>query len=364
MASDKKENYKNYVQVFTNAKNGVSAKEMSATKGGTTATTATRHHDSNMQTQQDNGARQYITHGQQNRTTATTIFTIVAETPPTCEILSTTSKEGIAKWQGILQRFNRERAWYNCQYNTNYDPPLWKWVAPEVLTILSAELLLPEDATDPCKGEPPNVSAVTDLLLQRGKYSTKHKNKVGAYGIHTDVLHEFSAIKWPTDRELSHTARLDKYLTTWFTLAATIYDARMPIDKPFCKIMIQAIQPDDLRKLVVARMYDGLGPDFIYRPTRSESWRKQARTQLRWLRRLIREHTEHADMLNSIPTLDYCTDVIKTVSARHTSETADTNVWSTSRPTCAVNGCGNLVNNKRRGGGYHKTCKEHAHLRV
>ena len=35
------------------------------------------------------------------------VFTIVAEPPPTCEILNTTCQQGIAKWQGALQRFNR-----------------------------------------------------------------------------------------------------------------------------------------------------------------------------------------------------------------------------------------------------------------
>ena len=62
MATAKKENYKNYMQLFTNTNNGVSATEMSATKGGTvtTATAATRHHDSNIHSQQDNRTRQHI----------------------------------------------------------------------------------------------------------------------------------------------------------------------------------------------------------------------------------------------------------------------------------------------------------------
>ena len=227
-------------------------------------------------------------------------FTIAAEPPPTCEILDTTCKQGIAKWQGILRRFNRKRKWYNKQYGTNYNPPLWKWVTPEVWTILSADMVLSEDATDPSKGEPPNDNAVTDLLLQRGKYTGRGKRKVGAHGYQTDVLQKFSNIKWSTDRKLAHTARLDKYLTTWFTLASTIYEAYMPPDKPLCAIMLQAIQPEALRRRVWARMYDGCGPDLYKLPEKSQLWRKQAKKQLQSMRRLIREQTQHLDDLNSV----------------------------------------------------------------
>ena len=288
-----------------------------------------------------------------NRRTTQSIFTIAAEAPPTCEILRTTSKEGIAKWQGTLHRFNREKEWYNWQYNTNYNPPIWKWVASDVWTILSADLLLPEDATDPSKGEHPNDHAVTDMLLQRGKYSSTTSKKIGAHGYRISVMQEFRALKWPTQGKLSHTARLDGYLTAWFALAASTKNMYMPIDKPLCEIMLQAVQPEYLREFVQARIYDGLGPDLFDQPLRSEPWRKQAHKQLRWMRRLIREHTEHLDNLNSVSTYDHCSDVIKTTGA-----------WHTSRPACAVNGCNNLVNNKRRGRSYHKTCKEHAHVRL
>ena len=218
-------------------------------------------------------------------------------------------------------------------------------------------MVLPEDATDPPKGEPPNDNAVTDLLLRRGKYTERSKRKFGAHGYQTNVLQKFSDIKWSTDRKLTHTARLDKYLTTWFTIAATIYEGYMPPDKPLCAIMLHAIQPEVLRRRVQARIYYGCGPDLFKLPLQSQVWRKQARKQLQNMRRLIREHAQHLDDLNST-----CGGKRYIESVKDGTEKRSTGTSRTSRPTCAVDGCDNLVNNKRRGCSYHKTCKKHAHV--
>ena len=219
-------------------------------------------------------------------------------------------------------------------------------------------MVLPEDATDPSKGEPPNDNAVTDLLLQRGKYTGRSKPKVGAHGYQTDVLQKFSSIKWSTDRKLTHTKRLDQYLTAWFTLASTIYEAYMPPDKPLCAIMLQAIQPEILRRRVRARMYDGCGPNLHELPLKPKLWRKQAKKQLQSMRRLIREHAQYLDDLNSV-----CDEECSIESAKDT-ERRTTDISRSTRPTCAVDGCDNLVNNKRRGCSYHKTCKTHAHVNL
>ena len=62
MTTDKKEKYKNYIHLFTNANNDESAKETSVVKEVTTATTVTRHHNNNMRTHQDKTTGQHDTH--------------------------------------------------------------------------------------------------------------------------------------------------------------------------------------------------------------------------------------------------------------------------------------------------------------
>jgi hypothetical protein len=225
-----------------------------------------------------------------------TMFTISAEPPPTCMILVDTCDEAIANWRAAHIQFRRKLDSYNRQYGTSYDPPVQRWVTTDTWRILSADLLLPEDSTDPVTGEPPNDSAVTNLLLQQGKYADKTKKKIGAYG-YVYAHDEFVALKWSTQVKMKHTARLDAYLTSWFNLAARLHNELMPRDKELCKIMLQAVQPDALRKRIEARTHNGCGPSKLSMET--QQWRKDARKQLRYMRRLIREHTNHVDNLNS-----------------------------------------------------------------
>ena len=70
-------------------------------------------------------------------------------------------------------------------------------MAKDTWRILSSDLLLPEDATDPTNGEMPNDSAVIDLLLKRGKYSVKDGGKKGARG-YGGAYKKFAVIEWPS----------------------------------------------------------------------------------------------------------------------------------------------------------------------
>ena len=228
--------------------------------------------------------------------TTQSIFMIAAEAPPTCEILNATCEAAISKWQQTFQQFERERCWYNQQYNVNYNPPIWRWVANGTWRIISADLLLPEDATDPTKGETPNDNAVIDLLLQRGKYASKVKNKVGARG-YGYAFYKFEAIQWPSQGIMTHTARLDHFLTAWFDLAVTVREVNMPRDKILCKLMLKAVQPEDLRSRIESRMVTGLGPHKL--SSKFEAWRQDAKHHLARMRRLIREHTSYLDKLNT-----------------------------------------------------------------
>jgi hypothetical protein len=212
-------------------------------------------------------------------------------------MLSSTGPAEIAEWQAALQHFDRERRWYNQQYNANYDPPIWRWVKNNTWRILSADVLLSEDATDPTKGESPNDSAVIDLLLQRGKYAKTGSVKIGARSYEW-AFEKFKHLQWPSHGKMTHTERLDQFLTAWFDFAATIHAAHMPTDKSLCRLMLKAIRPDELRERVESRMNSGLQPQPWPFSIEKEPWRQQARKQLSLMRRLIREHTNHFDKVN------------------------------------------------------------------
>ena len=225
------------------------------------------------------------------------MFMIVAEPPPTCEILTSTGEEERAKWLAALFYFNRERQWYNEQYNTDWNPPIWRWVSKETWRILSADLLLPEDATDPTKGEPPNNEAVTDLLLRRGKYYHRLHSKAGAYG-YGSARSRFKTLKWPMYGIMSHTARLDIFLDKWYDLALTVRTIFMPTDKELSKTMLAAVQPKMLRDQIQDRIHNGCPPSF-HMELKREKWRMEATKHFPSMRRLIREHTTCVDRLVS-----------------------------------------------------------------
>ena len=119
---------------------------------------------------------------------------IMAEPTPTCKILTSSDAATRSKWDCVLKEYNDKRSLYNEQYGTNYNPPIKRWVAADTWEILSAEVLLPEDRTDPMKGEEPNHEAVTDLLSRRGKYKPKENVKIEVHGYHNDACSRFRSL--------------------------------------------------------------------------------------------------------------------------------------------------------------------------
>ena len=295
-----------------------------------------------------------------SKSTTRTTFTISAEPTPECDILMGTSRVTIATWQAAFGNYQRERQLYNLQYNAEYDPPLRRWVDKSVWRLISADLLHVDDATDPMKGEPPNDTAVGDLLLQRGRYKAVEGSKFGAHRF-TWVRQMFMALKWPKVEHETHTQLLDRFLTSWYDLADKVRPQMMPREKDLCKWMLQAVEPEELRKNITNRMWDGLAPDVMHTPQNAESkeWRKAARVQVKYMSRLLREHVNYRDDM-----LEYerMSTLINGLSTRTSNPAITREARQTSRPKCAVKGCDNLVNNKRRGCAYHKTCKQHAHV--
>jgi len=298
-------------------------------------------------------------HDHRKSTTRTT-FTISAEPTPECDILMGTSRVTIATWQASFGNYQRERQLYNLQYNTEYDPPLRRWVDKSVWRLISADLLHVDEATDPIKGEPPNDTAVGNLLLQRGRYKAGEGSKFGAYRF-TWVRQMFTALKWPKVEHETHTQLLDRFLTSWYDLADKVRPQMMPKEKHLCKWMLQAVEPEELRKNITNRMWDGLAPDVIHTPQNAESkeWRKEARVRVKYMSRLLREHVNYRDDMIEYERMR---TLMNGLSTRTSNPAPTRETRQTSRPKCVVKGCNNLVNNKRRGCAYHKTCKQHAHV--
>ena len=309
-------------------------------------------------TSPDPSTRENNTRGKINSTT----FLISCDPPPTCPMLTELDEKSVADWRRAHQQYLRLLKWYNQDYNTAYKPHLRKWVPAKIWRMISAELLEPEDSTDPTTGEMPNDEAVVCFLLQTGRYKSTRDSKVGAYW-HGCTYGEFISIKWPEEKGMTHTKRLEVFLNQWFDLAVTIKKHHMPREEDLCRIMLDAVQPRRLRMRIWEGMMFGRSP----RPRcdECEQWRKDSQHVSRNLRRLIREHTVYLDQTSRVPReAGAVCQNLQDLGERHKSEewAVKAGTWRTTRPTCVVEGCNNLCNNKRRGSSYHKTCKEHAHV--
>ena len=186
-------------------------------------------------------------------------FMIACDPPPICLILTELDEKSVADWRYAYQQYIRLLRWYNQDYNTAYKPHIRKWVSAKVWRMISAELLEPEDSTDPTTGEMPNDEAVTCFLLQIGKYKSNRDSKVGAYW-HGITHEEFLGIKWPEKKGMTHTRRLESFLNQWFDLAVTIRKLHMPREEDLCKIMLDAVQPRHLRMRIWECMLFGRSP--------------------------------------------------------------------------------------------------------
>ena len=178
---------------------------------------------------------------------------ILAESPPECAISNGNSEDCIAIWRTAYHAYQKELFWYNEQYRTLHKPCVRRWVSTESWTIISADLLYLEDSTDPRSGESPNDGAVTDFLLQRGRYKPQVKFKVGER-FYVNVCDAFQAIRWPQSKKMSHIARLDSYLSDWFKLARTVPETDMPDQQTLVEIMTTAIRPMILQNAVLVHM--------------------------------------------------------------------------------------------------------------
>ena len=55
---------------------------------------------------------------------------------------------------------------------------------------------------------------------------------------------------------MTHTVRLDHFLTTWFDLAVTVREINMSRDTILCKLMLmlKVVRPEELQSRIESRM--------------------------------------------------------------------------------------------------------------
>ena len=227
--------------------------------------------------------------------------------------------------------------------NPWYVPTLSKWVAPATWVRISEDML---DAEDKTEGGPPNDVAVEAFLRSEGRYEGRRAH--GGKIIQGNVKERLEALSYQT--KSSHIQAYEQYMDQWNKIVMTLRDCEKPSAKLTAKIILAAIKPEKLRKRIVAKVWDGLGPEYL-----SESfqkWRQLVKTDTRLLRNLIRENADYWDRMG-----------LKKEFANwggSNSQTKSSEDKRANNPECKLAGCGNKVNAKRNGGGgFFQYCNDH-----
>ena len=101
----------------------------------------------------------------------------------------------------------------------------------------------------------------------------------------------------------THMQAYEAYTTSWGTLMRTVLAVQKPQPKELAKIMLKAVRPMGLQNRIRKKTLDGLGPHKLDAETKQ--WRKDAKRDPVKMRRLIREHADHWDLMgwkrDSIP---------------------------------------------------------------
>lgn len=219
-------------------------------------------------------------------------ITMSSNDEPECaSTLSSTGSEAIALWQNDVALWDIEVTRHQ-QAHPHYRPRLSKWVQPHIWKLISDEMLDPEDQT---RNGIPNDEMTEQFLRETDKYTGRTRD-VGKV-LHTNALQEFQNIAWPTlDTNI---AGYDNYMTQWNKIQQTMYTAQIPKEPQLIEILRAAIQPPLLKQRVLARMWSGLGPR--HDSLTEKPWRIEARTNIKQLRRLIREDADHLDLTGNKP---------------------------------------------------------------
>ena len=127
----------------------------------------------------------------------------------------------------------------------------------------------------------------------------------------------------------------------WNKIVMTLRDREKPSAKLTAKIILAAIQPEKLRKRIGAKVWDGLGPEYL--SEEYQEWRQQVKTDTRLLRNLIRENADYWDRMG-----------FKKEFANWGGASASSSNKLANNPVCKLAGCGNKVSakNRKHGGGF------------
>ena len=228
--------------------------------------------------------------------------------------------------------------------NPWYIPTLSKWVTPATWIRISEDML---DAEDKTEGGPPNDVAVEAFLRSEGKYEGRRQH--GGKIIQGRVKHRLEALVYKT--KSSHIKAYEHYMDQWNKIVRSLREVERPKAKLTAKIILAAIQPESLRKRIVAKTWDGLGPEYL--SDEFQKWRQQVKTDARLLRNLIRENADYWDRMG-------LKDEFAMWGKRKTRGTPSSESRARN-PECELDGCTNKVypKRKRMGGGFFKYCLDH-----
>lgn len=177
------------------------------------------------------------------------------EEPPGCAVLTSTDRKQVSLWRKHLQEFEKELYDYNMRHGCNYNPPLRLFVHPSTWSIISTQLLAPQDLST-MKG-PTNDVAVEEYLRGIGRYSQAHAKPGELFC--ANPIQEYRNLKWPTQPGLSYVTAFDIYVSAWQDVTASLPDVDTPSDSELTPIMKAAIQPPWLRQTIERKTLSGKG---------------------------------------------------------------------------------------------------------
>jgi len=214
--------------------------------------------------------------------------TSASEKPKMQKKLDSSGSVMLADWIcNQLEPFDRRVRQFRLA-NPWYVPTLSEWVTPKTWKRISEDMLDEKDRTD---GGPPNDIGVEAFLRGEGRYEGRREH--GGKIIQGNVKGKLEALVWETKD--THMQAYEKYMDKWTKVTGQLRECEKPSARLAAKVMLKAIQPKALRERIIAKTYDGLGPEIL--SDEAEKWRMKVKDNTKYLRRLIRENADHWDRM-------------------------------------------------------------------
>ena len=204
--------------------------------------------------------------------------------------LASVDDRDIARWRRQLQQYRAHVERFRLRYNVDATVPLSDMVDAGDWCTISEQSLNQADRTQ--FGTPPNDDAVRRYLNGEPPYEAEARRVAQLFYI--DPLRNLRMIQWPPVDDMSCVAAMTMYFNDVRELWITIPQASMPDMKDVVLLILQAILPPVLQRMVRNRITNGLPPEITGPPM---AWRKQAKNDLGCLIRLVSENARRIELL-------------------------------------------------------------------